>query len=147
MDDALAAFRLAKSRKHQEERVAIVIASILANPNVGRTVLLHYVRDRGKFATGALELMREWLFASSENNELNEVNVGPLILQLYRKAFPASRGVLLFYFAKHLSRYPHLNEIIRDRLRGSISVYLNGYRSDIEEMLDNGLKENRELKG
>jgi hypothetical protein len=124
--------KIRKTRR-QEERIAIILETILEDRKVGISVLEKYGSDRGKFASAALLHIRNQL--ASDDGIRDELIVANMISQFYSNIFPFNRGILLYFLAKHLTKYPLINKAIRQCLNRSGSVFLFRYRDDINRLL------------
>jgi len=123
--------------RRQEERVAILIDAILRDRKTGMSALVQYKTDKAKYATWALrELRSSLLFNQNRSVPTDEEVIANLIPRFFTKAFPLSRGDLLYHLARHLAKWPKVNTAIRHSLNKTHSMFVNAYRKQIEELLD-----------
>jgi hypothetical protein len=137
-DDASDVLGEIKCSKRHEERIAKLLAAILRQRDVGISVLSNYTHDRAKFATWALEHIRNALTNSPKHGLDDQIVIGRLIPKFYAVVYPANRGSLLYYLAMHLAKYQIVSRAIRECLDRPASLYVNLYRAEIEMMLENG---------
>jgi hypothetical protein len=124
--------------RRQEERIAILIDTFLKDRELGLSALAQYKEDRGKFATWALhELRSSLMFSRARSPSADEEAVANLIPRFFTKAFPLSRGDLLYLLAWHLAKWPKINAAIRYSLNKTRSMFVNAYRAQIEDLLNN----------
>lgn len=119
--------------RRQEERVALLIASILDNPAVGKSTLLRYQGDKAKFADWTIQEIRRLLLNTEWSSD--ERIVASLVPKLFTRQYPMSRGNLLLALAKHLGKWPAVNEAIWATLGRTQSMFVDWYRKEIEEEL------------
>jgi hypothetical protein len=62
--------------------------------------------------------------------------VASLVAKLYTATFTMDRGVMLYYLAKHLSKYPIVNRAIRSRITRSRSRIVELYVREINKFLN-----------
>lgn len=117
----------------QEERMALLLASILENPPVGKSALLQYQHDRAKMADWALKELRRLFIGTNWTSD--EQTVAGIIPGLFTRQWPMTRGDLLYYLAKHLAKWPKVNDSIRNSLNRTHSMYVDEWRSEIEKAL------------
>lgn len=125
----------ARNAGRQEERIAILIDGILQNTEVGTAALLQYNNDRASYANWALGQIREKLLQNDYKNWSQEKAAAKLVGLLFSQHYTLSRGELLIYLAKHLGKWPAVNEAIRQTLHRTRSIMIEPYRSSIEELL------------
>lgn len=137
---AEAALRRINAAPRQEERLAMVLKTLIIDPFVGHLVLAKYQTDKAKFATNCLMHLR----AISQNNGDDQYEASRLAARLIGyaipRAYPLSKGMLLLMLAKHLSEFYLPNTTIRSFLDRSRSMFVNPYRPEIGRMLDVGLR-------
>jgi hypothetical protein len=119
----------------QEERMALLMSTILDNPLVGKAALLEYGRDNAKFEDWTLKELRK-IFVDT-NWPSDERVIATLVPKLFTKQYPLSRGDLLFHLARHLAKWPLVNLAIRTCLDKTNSMFVNFRRAEIEEALLN----------
>lgn len=120
----------------QEERIAILLDSIIQNRGIGISALLQYGSDRANFANKALAAIRKGVIGNDTWNIKDELIVASLIPRFFTDSFPMNRGELLYYLARHLAKYPQVNEAIRRKLRSSHSYWVRNVSSEVERLLD-----------
>lgn len=120
----------------QEERIAILLDAIIQNRGIGISALLQYGSDRAMFANKALASIRKAVIGHDTSNSKDELIVASLVPRFFTDSFPMNRGELLYYLARHLAKYPLVNDAIRRRLRSSHSYWVNYFRSEVERILD-----------
>jgi hypothetical protein len=129
-----------KAARRLEERIAILLDELIKNPNARQAILRQYSRDKAVIATRMLKNVIVPAFIHTHNEGDVEFLVATLIPKLYTQEFPMQRGVLLFDLAKHLGKYRHINDAIRDRTRKSNAYSVQIYRADIDSELDLGMR-------
>jgi hypothetical protein len=121
----------------QEARIAILADSILRDRETGMSALVQYKEDRAKFATWALhELRSSLLFNQNRSASMDDEVIANLIPRFFTKAFPLSRGDLLYHLAWHLAKWPKINAAIGNSLNKTRSMFVDFRRKEIEELLD-----------
>jgi hypothetical protein len=118
----------------QEERVALVIRSVLYDRAGGMEMLARFKDDRAKFAFYAINEIRRSLSESSEDED--QAIIASLIPKFFSYTYPLNRGRLLYFLAKHLASYPIVNQAIRFCLNKTASMFVDAHRSEINELLD-----------
>lgn len=121
----------------QEERLAILIRSLLIYPTAGRQALQSY-QDSAAFAQGAVGILRG-IFDSlpiDADERTREQQIYAVIPKLISRAYPRRRGAILFYFAEHLADFPIIASQIRRITERSQAFDVNEARSEIEAALD-----------
>jgi hypothetical protein len=120
----------------QEERIAILLSAILENPPVGRGALLEYQRDRAKMADWALAELRR-LFTQGDFDSIHDEQlVAAVIPKLFTQQYPMTRGDLLYALARHLGKWPQVNQAIRRSLEKTHSMYVMLWKKEIEHALN-----------
>lgn len=122
----------------QEERIAILMSAILADPVVGKGVLFHYPRDRAKVANWALYELKQMFLQEQGNEVSDEQLISSLIPGLFTRSFSMNRGVLLLILAEHLNRWSGVSDAIRRSANKSNSYVVSSWREDIERALEQG---------
>jgi hypothetical protein len=145
------ALRRIKNTPRQEERIALLLDEILRDPTIGSSVLLQYAQDRAKFATHALSKIREMIPIANIGGGGDEQAIATLVPAFFAYTYPMNRGRLLYFLAKHLAKYPLINEAIDNSLRRTASMFVDEHRHAISELLQSArrrsLKENLDLTG
>jgi hypothetical protein len=124
-----------RSTGRQEERIAILVEEILRERDTGIQVLLRYKRDRAKFAQWALHELGHRLSGQGHDNSQDELLIANLIPRFFTQQYPLARGSLLYYLAKHLAKWPHINRAIRRCLDRTASMAVDSRRQEIEVLL------------
>lgn len=129
----------------QEERIAILADAILQNRDVGISALIQYQGDRAKVANWAVQEMRGLLSSvpSQSQQHHDEMYVAELVPRLFTHHYPLSRGQLLFYLAKHLGKWPLVNQALRRSLDRSNSIFVDNYRDQIDNLLRQARAQNK----
>jgi len=117
----------------QEERIALLMSAILNDPTVGKTALLQYKSDRAKTAAWALKEFRKAFIDTKWSSD--EQVMAMLVPKLFTQHWPMTRGDLLFFLAKHLGKWPQLNQSIRRSLSKTHSIFVDSHRREIEDAL------------
>jgi hypothetical protein len=117
----------------QEERIALLMSAILADPPIGKSALINYQHDRAKMADWGLKELRKAFIDTKWASD--EQVIAALVPRLFTQQWPMTRGDLLFSLAKHLGKWPRVNQSIRDSLGKTRSVYVDGWRNEINEAL------------
>lgn len=129
------AYELIIKSRRQEERIAILLRTILLDRKLGISILRRY-QPRAKFEAAAIELIiRQFDHPSrkarSEGSQLiDELTVAKLVSNFYTAIFPADRGHLLEALALHLRSFPHVRDAIRRKFMDSQSFHVHR-RSEI----------------
>jgi hypothetical protein len=118
----------------QEERIALILQLILHDRARGMSVLAEYQGDKAKFASHALREIRSSLPDSSENTD--QLIVASLVAKFFSYTYPMNRGRLLYFLAKHLAKYPIVNQAIRTSLKKTASMFVEEHRLQINQLLD-----------
>lgn len=124
-----------KNTGRQEERIAILVEGILRDRDTGIKALRGYHQDRGKFAQWALHELRRRFSGQAPDNSQDELLIANLIPRFFTQQYPLARGSLLYYLAKHLAKWPHINHAIRHCLDRTASMAVDSWRPEIEELL------------
>jgi hypothetical protein len=109
------------------------MSAILDDPPVGKSALLQYQSDRAKVADWAAKELRKTFIDTNWGSD--ERVMATLVPKLFTQQYPMTRGDLLFYLAKHLGKWPLVNQSIRESLRKTHSIYVEWRRAEIEEEL------------
>lgn len=125
--------KLVRQTGRQEERIALLMSAILGDPTVGKTALLQYQNDRAKTADWAVRELRKTFIDTNWSSD-EEVIAG-LVPRLFTKQWPMTRGDLLFFLAKHLGKWPLINQAIRLSLSKTHSMFVDWRRKEIEDVL------------
>jgi hypothetical protein len=125
--------RQIKNTGRQEERIALLISAILDDPSLGRSVLTTYQKDRAQTAAWALSELRR-LFID-QNWKSNEQVIASMLPQLFKQQWPMTRGDLLVSLARHLGRWPQINEAIYNLFKRSQSYYVAMWSEEIKNAL------------
>jgi hypothetical protein len=118
----------------QEERLAMIFDEILKDQTVGVEILRRYGRDRATWANNALEML-DAASLSGQKYETNQIVLGKVIKKMYQRVFPNSRGIFLYFMAKHLAKHPLINALIRYQTNASYSIYVADVRNKILSLL------------
>ncbi|MCA1433354.1 hypothetical protein I6F33_10230 [Bradyrhizobium sp. BRP20] len=127
--------QLARIRR-QEERMAVLMSTILDNPLVGKAALVEYGRDRAKFADWTVKELRK-IFMDT-NWPSDERVIATLVPKLFTKQYPLARGDLLLYLARHLAKWPVVKSAIQKCLERTNSMLVDLQRAEIEKALSKG---------
>lgn len=133
-----AALHQAKSAGQKEERMAILLDKLIQNPENSSLILRQYGPDKSLYGNRVLQQL---LFpallnsTSAQTTEHIEFIVANLVAKLYTATFTMDRGVMLYYLAKHLSKYPLVNRAIRSRIAKSRSRIVELYVREINKFL------------
>lgn len=125
----------------QEERIAILLRAILADPEWGIAALSRY-NDRSQFGTLAVTLMRS-RFDNPHYKSDVEILAATAIHDIIKVCHPMSRGRVLYYLAYHLSGYSRVSEIISHFLARSSAAAVDEYRPSISRHLSDGASRGR----
>lgn len=124
------------SSGRQEERIAILIRSILLSPRQGFHLLEHY-HHQAKFETEAVNIIRNamgrWELLDDDRMEMR---LARIIRPLITASYPMRKGETIFFFAEHLSDFDLIRAEIERALRESQSLSVNLLRKQIELALD-----------
>jgi hypothetical protein len=121
----------------QEERIAMILDMIVQDRPYGLAILEEYKSDRAKFATYALDQIRT-LFTDMHVDTKDEYVVAGLIPRLFSYTYPLNRGRLLYFLARYLAKYPQINQAIARCLNRTASMFVEEYRSRINQLLSGG---------
>ena len=121
----------------QEERIAFLMAAVLADPPVGKSALLQLQSDRAKTADWAIKELRKTFIDTKWPSD--EQVIAALVPKLFTRQWPMRRGDLLFFLAKHLWKWPIVNAAISETLQKSHSMYVDFSRREIEDILAGNL--------
>jgi hypothetical protein len=126
-----------KRSPRQEERIAILIRSLILHPLPALRAMEIY-KDSAQMAQSGVAMLRDRFAHGSEN--LNEYwlvsQLVPIIRRLISGAYPRRRGVMLFYFAEHLSDFPPIAGVLRQVLDGTSARDVEELRPIILKALD-----------
>lgn len=142
----------------QEERIAIILDEIVKDRSIGLAALRRYKSERGQWANSAIKLISlAFLAAESSINtdqlklplpvgyalaiEDDEAKVAAFVQPLFSSQYTLARGELLFYLAKHLAKWPKINQAIRSKLDSSHAVFVDNFRPSIVELLERSSKD------
>lgn len=133
--------KLIRGRGRQEERIAVLLDSILKNPTVGLSTLLQYQTDRGAFARWALDELNKLFIRQESKSNGYEVAIAQLIPKMFSKHYPLSRGELLLFLAQHLSARRLIRSAIQDVLDRTNSVFVGLFRPQIAKIFEEADKQ------
>jgi hypothetical protein len=118
----------------QEERIALLLHYMLTYPTSAASLFQNH-RPRAAFERRALALV------ATELGELTRPDgqaAGAHLFEIfYSICFPMNRGVLLEYFAKHLSKFPAVKKAIESRLGRTNSMFIHRRFGEIMKHLRN----------
>lgn len=129
----------------QEERLAILLDLILRNPVEASFLIKIYSKDRAKYANRVLKQIdieitqnrkHDDLFQEERGRRLNAVQLARIVNEPFSRGMPGNRAALLYYMAKHLARYPDINNYLRNKIAKARSVFITPYRREIVDFLD-----------
>jgi hypothetical protein len=147
-DKTIPAIEAAKQIHHvgrQEERIAILLDLILRNPDDASFLIKLYSIDRAKYANRVLkqidiEINKSRkdgdLFQGERGRRLNAVQLARIVNEPFSRGMPSNRAALLYYMAKHLARYPDINNYLRNKITNARSVFITPYRRQILDFLN-----------
>jgi hypothetical protein len=134
----------------QEERMAILLDLILRNPNDAPLLIELYDKDRAKYANLVLKQIEVEIKTSALGGTLfegeqrrprmNAMQLARILNRPFSRGMPMNRAWLLYYMAKYLSKYPDINKYLRMRLTTTQSIFVNPYRREILQFLDEGIE-------
>lgn len=121
----------------QEDRLAILLASILRDRQLGMSALHQYSEERAQFARWALQEIASTLSQEGDvaNCPSDEQLIAELVPVFFKKQYPLSRGQLLLALAEHLGSSPLVSAAIKRTLDRTQSMYVGYYRPQIERFL------------
>ena len=129
----------------QEERVASVLSIIFEDRYVGAELIDAYGDDRAIYARRVLAVLRRALsefpiesslFVTGVVPKFNDLALVKMVVDVYQKAMPVNRFLILMFLAKYVGRYPDINLYIREKLESSTSMFRGYYRRETIEFLD-----------
>lgn len=129
--------RIRRARR-QEERLALLLATILEDRDTGLSLLRQYRHDRAQATDKALVELRDAMLTTAGDGQADELIVAKLIPRFFTVQYPLSRGKLLAHLARHLARWPHVNDAIAASTRRTRSVFVDNFRQEIEHLLSEG---------
>lgn len=124
-----------KTTGRQEERISLLLRSILEDQVLGLTAVIQYQNDRANLANWVLNEIRSSLLNSYKDSRSVEIFIAALVPKLFTKHFTLSRGELLFYLAKHLADWQRINDAIQKTLDRTRSIFVNNWRPEIQGLL------------
>lgn len=139
----------------QEERISILMDAIIADESIGLTALLQYRADRAKLANWLIQELRVTFFQkNSKPNYAEPFNfpksqsdtesvIAALIPRLFTQHYPLSRGELLYFLARHLAKWPRVNQAIQKSLDKTVSIFVDNWRPETEHILARGREPRR----
>jgi hypothetical protein len=114
-----------------EERLAVLFDVLLTAPVLGPPLMKALGRRRSKFEQEAFPRIRGTL----AKFELYDIHYRDAVLHcityVISNCYPLSKGVMLLYLAKHLSKHVDANRIINLKLLQSNSVFVTPYEKRI----------------
>jgi hypothetical protein len=134
---ATAALNRIKGAARQEERIAMLIDDILQHEDIGLQLITDAMSEEAhqtKFEKTVHEQIIRPMVEGGHSS-IKAEDIAGVLPQIYKAAHPFSRGILLWLLAKHLAKYPPVNEAIRRTLHDSRSAMVDQYRPRIEEAL------------
>ena len=103
-----------KGAARQEERIAILLDQILQNRDVGISALFRYSRKRPSSPKGSGVHSPKVQSQRVKDASNDQLIAKSLVQQLYKEVFPDNCGVLLYFLADLLGKYPAVNAAIRE---------------------------------
>jgi hypothetical protein len=131
---ALAVISAVELSPRQEERVALLMRSVMVYPTVGAEAI-HQYRDQAAFANKALEYLRQRLKMEQASESERGLILARAVPRLYTDSYPLQRGKLLYYLSVHLRDFPEIRDAILTALDRSTARDVEMYREDIERVL------------
>jgi hypothetical protein len=119
----------------KEERLSMLLDSILQNRSNGLQILDSYNSDRSSYANDSLEELRKVLTNEPENRRVDNVSLVRALRRPLAHQLGGSRANLIYYMAKHLSKYPDIKGYLRKSYLRSTSSQFDRYRHEIEKLL------------
>jgi hypothetical protein len=118
----------------QEERISMIIDWILRDRRRGFIILNEYQGERAKFALYAIGEIRNSFSDESPSND--QIIAASLVSRFFSYTYPMNRGRLLYFLARHLAKYPIVNDAISRCLSRTASMFVEEYRSRIRDLLE-----------
>jgi len=143
---AYVGLRKIQSASKQEERLAILLGTILENQTVGRHILKLYPSDKAKYAGLVLKDLSEALSIHVAGQlplgppyppSISATDLARIVQRPFSRGMPANRVLLLYFMAKHLAKYPAINKFVREKLDRTRTIFMEPYRSEIDRYLSN----------
>ena len=126
--------KMVRSIGRQEERVALTLDLMLKDRALGFALLQESENRGSKFENYAIEQIQASL--PSHIASINDqAAVASLVSKFFTYTFPMNRGRLLFFLARHLSKYPVVNKAIKRSLDRTASMFVEEYRTKINDLL------------
>jgi hypothetical protein len=129
------------SISRQEERIALLLKEILKNPKRGKEILDLYGEDRAKFSSNVISYMK--YIADQKDNIYEIKDIIEIMRWSIKECFPMSRGVLIYFFALHMSDNKGVKIFLADFVNQNNSIYMSGYKNQISRILDVNLEKER----
>ncbi len=132
-NDIVQAVRMSK---RQEERIAILIRSILLSPRQGIHFLENYPHN-AQFELDAVNIIRQSISLIDIEDQLDvEFRMSLLIRKLISASYPMRKGETIFFFSEHLADFDLMRAQIESALLRSNSFSVNILRKEINESLN-----------
>ncbi|HEY4343904.1 MAG TPA: hypothetical protein VGN05_06145 [Parvibaculum sp.] len=145
VDEALS---LISRTGQQEERLAILLDTILGSRTTGKQLLKHYSSDRAQYADAAIKEIisaldnpftyqkKQTQVELSDNERPSAETLIDIPLQGFSHGMPKNRALLFYYLSKHLGKYPNARKALRARYLARYSIYFRPYENEIRKFLE-----------
>jgi hypothetical protein len=124
-----------RSATTKEERLSMLLDSILQNRSNGLQILDNYDLDKSSYANDALKELRKVLTNEPKNRRVDNVSLVRALRRPLAHQLGGSRANLIYYMAKHLSKYPDIKGYLRKSYLRSTASQFDRYRHEIEKLL------------
>lgn len=121
--------------KSKEERLALLLDSILHNRSEGLRIIEAYADDNSIYANKSLDELKKALIAESETGKADNLALVRAVRRPLAHQLGDSRANLIYYFVKHLSKYPDIKAYLVKSYANTSSEDIDRYRSEIERHL------------
>jgi hypothetical protein len=132
--------------QRQEERIAIIIDSLIQDRDIGISMLTESSRDRAKYTREIASELLSILNTREPSSFITDLEIVKLVRKKFAKGMPSNRNALLYYLSKHLCKYPEINSYLRMATDRSESIFLADQKKDIYLFLDNPQNDHSRFK-
>ena len=124
-----------RKAKAKEERLAMLLDSIIQNRSNGVKIIDGYESDKSKYGNAALQELRNAVIREAASEKIDNIALVRALRRPLAHQLADSRANLIYYLAKHLAKYPDIKSYLRKSWARSSSPEYDRFRSQIDKFL------------
>jgi hypothetical protein len=119
----------------QEERIAILLDTLLRDREAGEHLLSVYSGDRAKYANAVVRQLRKTLSSPNKAPEQHDAALVEIALRAFSRGMPLNRVQLLYYLSRYLGTRPTVKQLLVRRYLRMSTSFLRPFEADIRDSL------------